>query len=348
MIVVGVSERPQGPRRGTHLTRRGANLTALEPVANRPIVHHVLDRLRSDSDAGFVFAGDADPLLDLRAGLSEYAPGPERVEYVVSDKRRGLAGALMAAAPLIGEAACLVQPADGLLDEPISLLLETVARDRSDLVLLVSERRSQLDLLGHAYDEARPEAGRDLVVDTALFAPGALRRSADQGRLAGDDLETVGRKLAASGVSVHREPVAGWHRYSGYGAELLNLNRVALDRTVRAVPAPALLGNQIDGNVRIDPTALVRSSTVVGPTVIGPGATVTDAYVGPYTSVGAGARIEGAEIERSIVSPGASVLNVGARLTSSLVGSGTRVFRDFSLPRAVRLWVGEGDEVALC
>ncbi|HEY2656527.1 MAG TPA: NDP-sugar synthase [Solirubrobacteraceae bacterium] len=342
VIVVGGSERPCGA------ARRGANLTALELVANRPIVHHVLDRLRSDSDAGFIFAGDADPLLDLRAGLTEYVPSLERVEYVVSDRRGGVAGALAAAAPLIGEAACLVQPADGLLDEPVSPLLETAAKDRSDLMLLVSERYSQMDVLGRVYDEGRPGCDREHIVDAALFAPGALGRSADHGRLTGDDLEAVGRRLAAWGVSVRREPVESWHRYSGSGAELLNLNRVALDRTVRAVPASLLAGNQIDGNVRIDPTAFVQSSTVVGPTVIGPGATVTDAYIGPYTSIGAGARIQGAEIERSIISPGASVLNVGSRLTSSLVGRGTRVFRDFSLPRAVRLWVGEGDEVALC
>ncbi len=342
VIVVGGSERPRGAR------RRGANLTALEPVANRPIVHHVLDRLRSDSDAGFIFAGDADPLLDLRAGLREYVPSLERVEYVVSDSRGGVAGALAAAAPLIGDAACLVQPADGLLDGPVSPLLDTVARDRSDLLLLVSERTGQMEALRRVYDEAQLDADPERVVDAALFAPGALGRSAGHGRLTGDDLETVGRQLARWGVDVRHESVEGWHRYSGFGAELLNLNRVALERTVRAVPPRCLVGNQIDGNVRIDPTALVRSSTIVGPTVIGPGATVSDAYVGPYTSIGAGARIEGAEIERSIVSPGASVLNIGSRLTSSLVGRGTRVFRDFSLPRAVRLWVGEGDEVALC
>ena len=340
VIVVGGSQPPRGG------PRRGASLTALELVANRPIVHHVLDRLRSDSDAGFIFAGDADPLLDLRAGLSEYVPGLEQVEYVVSDGRGGVAGALAAAAPLIGNAACLVQPADGLLDEPVSPLLEAAARERSDLVLLVSEPCGQIGRI--AYDEVRAESECERVVDAALFAPGALGRTAGRGRLTGKDLESVGRQLATLGASVRREPVAGWHRYSGCGAELLNLNRVALDRTVRAVPARARAGNQIEGNVRIDPTALVRTSTVVGPTVIGAGAIVTDAYVGPYTSIGAGARIEGAEIERSIVSPGASVLNVGPRLTSSLVGSGTRVFRDFSLPRAVRLWIGEGDEVALC
>ena len=198
VIVVGGSERPCGA------ARRGANLTALEPVANRPIVHHVLDRLRSDSDAGFIFAGDADPLLDLRAGLTEYVPSLERVEYVVSDRRGGVAGALAAAAPLIGDAACLVQPADGLLDEPVSPLLETAAKDRSDLMLLVSERYGQMDVLRTCLRRGSTRCDRERIVDAALFAPGALGRSADHGRLTGDDLEAVGRRLAAWGVSVRR------------------------------------------------------------------------------------------------------------------------------------------------
>jgi hypothetical protein len=31
-----------------------------------------------------------------------------------------------------------------------------------------------------------------------------------------------------------------------------------------------------------------------------------------------------------------------------VVGREARVFRDFSMPRAMRLQVGDGDEVALC
>jgi glucose-1-phosphate thymidylyltransferase len=75
---------------------------------------------------------------------------------------------------------------------------------------------------------------------------------------------------------------------------------------------------------------------------------VVDAYIGPYTSIGSGATIEGAEIERSIISPDASIQHVGERIVSSLVGRGARVFRDFSVPRAMRLQVSAGDEVALC
>ena len=130
--------------------------------------------------------------------------------------------------------------------------------------------------------------------------------------------------------------------------DLLELNRIALDHLDEKVQRPNNTGNHFEGRVWIDERASVRASVIVGPAVIGPNATVADAYIGPYTSVGAGARIEGAEIERSIISPGASIMHIGERLAASVVGRDARVFRDFSLPRALRLWVGDGNEVALC
>jgi glucose-1-phosphate thymidylyltransferase len=81
--------------------------------------------------------------------------------------------------------------------------------------------------------------------------------------------------------------------------------------------------------------------------VIGPHAQIADAYIGPYTSIGEGARVEGAEIERSIVASRASIMHVGGRPVASVLGRQARVFRDFSLHRALRLRVGDGTEVAL-
>jgi glucose-1-phosphate thymidylyltransferase len=58
-------------------------------------------------------------------------------------------------------------------------------------------------------------------------------------------------------------------------------------------------------------------------------------------------RASRAAIEHSIVFAGAEVLHVGARLESSLVGRGARVARDFSLPRALRVQLGDGATVVL-
>ncbi len=87
---------------------------------------------------------------------------------------------------------------------------------------------------------------------------------------------------------------------------------------------------------------------IAAPTVIGPGAKIADSYIGPYTSIGERARVEDTEVERSTISPGASVMHAGGRLVASVVGRDARVFRDFSLPRAVRPRIGDGTEVALC
>jgi glucose-1-phosphate thymidylyltransferase len=100
--------------------------------------------------------------------------------------------------------------------------------------------------------------------------------------------------------------------------------------------------------VVIHPTAHLESSVIRGPVIIGAGARVVDAYVGPYTAIGDGVRVEGAEIEHSIILSGASILHIGGRLEASVVGRDAKVYRDFSLPRALRLQVGDGVEVALC
>ena len=70
-------------------------------------------------------------------------------------------------------------------------------------------------------------------------------------------------------------------------------------------------------------------------------------YVGPYTSIGRDVLIEGAELEHSIVFPGARIQHLSSRLEASIVGAGARVFREFRLPRALRVTVGDGAEVSL-
>jgi glucose-1-phosphate thymidylyltransferase len=328
----------------------GSRLTALEHVANRPIAHHVLDGLREACLGGIIVAGEADALIDMRACLREYEPALEHVEYVVCRAGLDIASVLRAVASVVGEAPCLIQPADGVLDQPMTTLIDLLAEGSPDLVLCVTREGDNPPDRGEAsFREVTDSRHSHTIADIGLFGPGALSRATERlESVENADLATVAQQLAAAGVQVMLHPVDGWHRYRGHGWDLLSLNRVALDRLTGSIPSSARAGNRFEGRVLIDPTATVRSSVITGPAVIGPGATVIDAYLGPYTTIGAGARIEGVEIERSIVSPGANVTHVGGRLVSSIVGRDARVYRDFSLPRAVRLWVGDGDEVALC
>ena len=153
--------------------------------------------------------------------------------------------------------------------------------------------------------------------------------------------------VRAQGGRVRVQRVAGLMPCSGDLDRLLESNRSVLQGLDRSVEPASLSAADIQGQVEIHPTASVVRSLVRGPVIVGPGARITDAYVGPYTSVGAGVVIEGSEIEHSIVLPEAELRFVGSRLESSVIGRGARVVRGFSLPSTLRMSLGDGAEVVL-
>lgn len=162
------------------------------------------------------------------------------------------------------------------------------------------------------------------------------------------DLATLARRLAHNGAHVRVGEAPRWRSFDGDAVDLLDLNRSMLDRLDPELTLSSTDGNRFEGPIDIHPTAHVSSSVIIGPVLIGADALIADSYIGPHTSIGERVRIEGAELERSIVLADASVLHVGGRLVASVVGRQARIFRDFSMPRALRLQVGDGDEVALC
>jgi glucose-1-phosphate thymidylyltransferase len=182
-----------------------------------------------------------------------------------------------------------------------------------------------------------------------VFGPGVLEKANAQPTDARPCLDVVALadRLASTGGRLHVGQVRTWRRYGGSPAELLELNRLVLDQLALQTEHTRNGDNRVEGRVDIHPTAQVSGSVIVGPCIIGAGACVTSSYIGPYTSIGVNARIEGAEIERSIILDEARVMYVSGRIEASTVGRRASIFRDFGLPRAMRLHVGADVEVAL-
>jgi glucose-1-phosphate thymidylyltransferase len=297
-----------------------------------------------------VLTGSADVLIDVRGCLAGYRSGALHLDYVIADNDSGRGASLRAASEAIGAAPCIVHVGDGLLDHPLRPYSHRLQELSLDAILLCQRPGSGAAMPGRHEQPISPSVP-GLLGDAGvgIFGPGAFREACQsRAAPAPGSLGEVAQQLSEVGGQIQVSLADGWRRYRGNPVDLLEMNRLALELMSPQFCQPAGTQNRIEGRVQIDRTATVTTSVIVGPVVVGEGAEVTNAYVGPYTSIGAGARIEGVEIERSIISPGASVMHVGGRLVSSLVGRGAHVFRDFSLPRAMRLRVGEGDEVALC
>jgi glucose-1-phosphate thymidylyltransferase len=337
---------------------------ALTHVANKPIALHALEALASAGIGHVVVVSSSEGAAAIRSCLANGGVGcnGRKAELVISYVERpaplGLDDALSLAAPVVGDASCVVHLATGLLEQPLEPLLARVRRDAPDLIAIVHQANDpdwHLNPQTQAMlrlAELHPERATLSMAGVCVFGPGAFRHassSAWRSRGGGDmDLTEVAALIVAGGGNFQVLPVSGWRRYAGDPLDLLELNRIALERMHHDMPRPSRDGNLIEGRVWIHEQASVRTSVIVGPTVVGPSAQISDAYIGPYTSIGAGARIEGAEIERSIIANGASIIHVGSRLVASVIGRDARVFRDFSLPRAFRLRIGDGTEIALC
>lgn len=330
------------------------SVPAIEHVANRPIAHHVLDALEAAGASEVVVASSARAAGAVRDCLAaRHRPDRCRLRFVSQPAPLQLASALTLVAPLVEDHPCIVHAAGGLLAESLAPLARCL-EDGPDAVLMVHQAPTPDERLGATIQsvlrlaELDPSRSTLGIAGVSAFGPGAMRRAAAQPGTESIDLAVVLERITAAGGNIQVRLADAWHAYRGDCTDLLELNRIVLDRLESTLPQVSQNGNRIEGRVRIHERASVHASALVGPIVIGPEARIRDAYIGPYTAVGARARIEGAEIERSIIAPGASIMHIGGRLTASVVGKDARIFRDFSLPRGLRMHVGDGTEVALC
>lgn len=282
-------------------------------------------------------------------------PAGLQIHPLMHDTDGELVDTLRAATEVVGDAPCIVHRADGLLGQSLTPFVELLQEEFPDVLLLVHQGAepskhlrlvTQRRLRVSELDWMQSTLG---IAGACLLGPRALSHASSNGQIS-EELDFIGlaKRLVGGGGRVQVRVVREWRQFDGDGQDLLALNRAVLDALETETTPSNGDENRFEGRVAIHSTAHVTSSVIVGPVIVGPHARITDSYIGPHTSIGERVRIEGAEIERSIVLADASILHIGGRLVASIVGREARIFRDFSMPRALRLQVGDGDEVALC
>jgi glucose-1-phosphate thymidylyltransferase len=301
----------------------------LVPVANRPILFHNLEALRGNGLLEAVIAVGPDDGDEIERAVGDGSDWELVVRFADFAPEVGVAGALAACRDFVADEPVVVQHGDALLRDRIHAQIRAFARDEVDALAL---RLS------------RPAVG-DRHADTPayLFSPRAVAMLLDCSERLADPLDVV----RASGGEVRIERVSGCLPCHGDQDALLESNRRVLERLIADVDEASLRDCEIQGPVIVHPTARLERSVVRGPAILGPRCSLTDAYVGPFSSIGADVVIEGSEIEHSIVFDGAQIRFVGARLESSVIGRNARVVRRFRPPSALRISIGDGAEVAL-
>lgn len=295
----------------------------LVPVANRPVLFHVIDRLARAGvrDVSIVLApATAD---EVRAAVADGSALGIDASYVVQDAPRGLAHAVATAKDALGDEPFVMMLGDNVVGAELSPFIGRFLASKAAAALWlveVDDPRSFgvaiVDAGGHVkrlVEKPKVPPSNLALVGVYLFRPAifaAIDRIVPSARGELEITDAINVLLDA-GEEVIFERLEGFWLDTGKKDDLLRANEVVLDAWLEH----AALGDvddasRLEGVVQIATGATIIRSRVRGPTVIGAGARIVDAEIGPHVAVGEGARIERSSVARSILFEGAAVLDV--------------------------------------
>jgi mannose-1-phosphate guanylyltransferase/phosphomannomutase len=302
------------------------------PVANRPVMAHILDWLRGHgfTDVLVTLHYRAD---DIRRAFGDGSGHGVKITYRIEEKPLGTAGSVKFAEDWIGNEPFLIASGDALTDLNLEALLRRHRETGAWLTLGLKRVTDpseygvvELDDRGRvARFQEKPGPGRAFsnLANTGIYCvePQVLERVPHGHKY--DWSRDVFPQLLSEGL-----PLFG-HSLDGYWCDIGSMNdyrrgqRDALDGAVRVdLPATAVRpGVWVGPNVRIAPGAVIE-----GPALLGAGCRIEkDALVLPGSIIG----------ERSIVRTGACVWNavlgadcevgLGAVVRDCVVGEDTRI-----------------------
>jgi glucose-1-phosphate thymidylyltransferase len=322
------------------------------PVANRALLGHALDWLAQAGlrEAAVIVPQElAGPARDAGAG----GRGSLSVSWVEQLPDEPLAHVLGDLTGFLDDEPFVLHLADSLAKQSLrSLTAGGDGRDTEALLVIDESREVELAQVVQLRaavggGPVRPHPLRNDAAGVAVMSARALEAAAELDVPADHVLEALTERIQQRGGRVGTCRATEWWRFRGGADALLDGNRFALEGLRADYDRAQVRDSQVQGAMVLHANARIASSVVRGPAIIGARARLRDAYVGPYTSIGEDVTIEGAEIEHSVVMAGASISHLNGRLEASVIGPRSRVFRDFSLPRALRLTLGEGAEVSL-
>jgi glucose-1-phosphate thymidylyltransferase len=329
----------------------------LVPVANKPVLSYGIEAMAEAGieEVGIIIAPETGD--EIRSAVGDGSGFGTRITYIVQDEPAGLAHAVLTAEDYLGDSPFVMYLGDNLLQGGIVELVDAFRRNAPDALILLTpvpdpEHYGVAELDGDRVVRLRekpPDPATDpALVGVYMFTPAihdAARAIEPSGRGELEITDAI-QHLVDGGARVEPHVVRGWWKDTGRLEDMLEANRLVLE-TIEPRMEGELDDSQVDGRVIVEAGARLERSTVRGPAIVGADSRLVDAYVGPYTAIGAGCTISNAELENSILLAGCQVADLAGRMESSLLGRNVRIYRHPRQPRAHRFMVGDNSEIGI-
>ncbi|WP_327236664.1 glucose-1-phosphate thymidylyltransferase [Streptomyces sp. NBC_01317] len=329
----------------------------LVPVANKPVLFYGLEAIAEAgiTEVGVIVGDTAD---EIREAVGDGSQFGMRITYLQQEAPLGLAHAVLIAREFLGDDDFVMYLGDNFIVGGISGLVDGFRADRPDAQILLTQVPNptsfgvaELDVGGRvvALEEKPKQPKSDLaLVGVYLFTPAVHEavRSIEPSWRGELEITHAIQWLIDQKKDVRSTTISGYWKDTGNVTDMLEVNRSVLERIEPFCEGTVDADSEIIGRVRIEKGAKVTGSRIVGPAIIGADTVVSDAYIGPFTSVSEECTIEDSEIEYSIILRGASITGV-RRVEASLIGRSVEVTPAPRHPSAHRLVLGDHSKVQI-
>ena len=329
------------------------NAKQLIPVANTPILFHVLRSIREAgiTEVGIIVGSTAD---EIRAAVGDGSAWGIDVTFIPQEAPLGLAHAVRTARDFVAGQPFLMYLGDNVLLEGVTAFVEEFERTRPNAQIFLarvpeSERFGVAVLEGdrvvklvekpkeHISDLAL--VGVYLFDDTVLEAVDAIEPSW-RGEL---EITDAIQHLIDAGRTVRAEMVSGWWKDTGRPEDLLEANRMMLSVLEPRIDGEVDPASTLEGIVVVEAGVKVVRSALIGPLIVGEGSVVEDSTLGPDVALAHGCTVTSSTIEDSLVMEGCRIQDVRG-LSGSILGRNVEV-RNATREGKHRLVVGDQSQV---
>ncbi|MEV7006443.1 glucose-1-phosphate thymidylyltransferase [Streptosporangium sp. NPDC051022] len=327
----------------------------LVPVANKPVLYYGLEAIREAgiTDVGIVVG---DTAQEVREAVGDGSAFGLDVTYIPQEAPLGLAHCVLIAREFLGDEPFVMYLGDNFLVGGIADLVNAFRGGGHDAQIMltrvaepqfygVAELGRNGEIVGLEEKPAHPRS--DLaIVGVYIFSPvihEAVRAITPSARGELEITDAV-KWLIDHGYRVHSHPVDGYWKDTGRLQDMLECNRIVLERVEPDIRGGVDGLSEIIGRVVVERGAVVENSILRGPIVVGADTKIISSYVGPFTSIGSRCVVANAEIDYSIVLDGSSVHGV-SRISHSLIGRNVEVSRAAGVPNTHELMVGDHSRI---
>ncbi|QKW21669.1 glucose-1-phosphate thymidylyltransferase [Kitasatospora sp. NA04385] len=307
----------------------------LIPIANRPVIEHVLDGIRAlgVTEVGVV-VGERRP--EIEAVLGDGSALGVRITYLSQQQPLGLAHAVSVAREFLGDDDFVMYLGDNMLPQGVTEIAAEFRAERPSaqvVVCKVPDPRAfgvaEVDPDGRVLrlveKPAQPRSDLALV-GVYFFTPDIHRAVAAIVPSARGELEITDaiQWLVAEGADVRAREYSGYWKDTGRVEDVLECNRELLDGITRSVRGEVDERSVLIGEVIVEESARVVNSRIEGPVVVGRGSVVENSHIGPHTAIGRDCLLSDTWVDHSIALDGATVSGVRG-VHGSLIGRSAAV-----------------------